>query len=704
MTEQNGTLSYPVDRIDELLDKIAKLDITTLLGCEFEGNTRWYASGEDVAIEQVEDHTYASVKIPVKEGMRFSVDVDSSIFGLPSWYTTDAKGVVINIGNTIYANGATSINIEEGAEAYLYVNNYIGNGYSPQVLLYHSIGQILDILGEKPDTKDVVTELNKKVNKVDGKGLSTNDYTNEEKAQVAKNTSDIAKNISDIAKNAEDITKKANTTEYYPSMAVGVADNLRGRGEATEEIFSYRPSAGTTDNISEEGVATMKRIKGNTIVWNQVVKFRDSTTLNGLTIINENNILRVSGTVTEAFSYDTCQLTAYFSKGLKRDGRKYLISINAPDGIAYGINGFPIVNTKPYFWSDGAGGVFNGYISIKTPVGTTVDYVFSNPQIIDLTQMFGAGNEPTTVEEFYERIPMGIDPYAYNKGELLSVNVESIVTNGFNQWDGQWELGNISTTNGNGASATNSVRSKNYIPVIGGLPYYFRKVDGQEMGVYAYDNDYDFIGVFTGGEFKPASSTKNITNTIVTLPIDAHFIKFRVFPIISETYNDICINLSHSGVRDGEYEPYEERVHEIPEITQYFPEGMRSVGGVFDEINDHEVVQRVGQRVYAEGDNDNPAVMTDGVNTIYPLDTPVVTPITARAINLNYTVWDWGTERAVSDVPSAPFRADIIYGFNAVDTIRMNKSDIKVLLQRIEALESKVAESEAKVVVEQSVE
>jgi hypothetical protein len=124
---------------------------------------------------------------------------------------------------------------------------------------------------------------------------------------------------------------------------------------------------------------------------------------------------------------------------------------------------------------------------------------------------------------------------------------------------------------------------------------------------------------------------------------------------------------------------------------------MKSVGVVFDEMNEHEAVQRVGQRAYSEGDNDNPAVMTDGVNTVYPLDKPILTPMPARAINLNYPVWDWGTERAVSDVPSAPFRADIIYGFNAVDTIRTNKLNIEDILRRL-------AELEAKTVVEQSVE
>jgi hypothetical protein len=56
---------------------------------------------------------------------------------------------------------------------------------------------------------------------------------------------------------------------------------------------------------------------------------------------------------------------------------------------------------------------------------------------------------------------------------------------------------------------------------------------------------------------------------------------------------------------------------------------------------------------------------------------------------LDYEVSDFGTEEAVSKGESAPFRADIVYGFNAVDTIRNNRTMIEELLARIEALEGK---------------
>ena len=49
---------------------------------------------------------------------------------------------------------------------------------------------------------------------------------------------------------------------------------------------------------------------------------------------------------------------------------------------------------------------------------------FKNYEVFDLTQMFGEGNEPATVEEFKAMFPL--DYYEYNEGELVSANVVSV--------------------------------------------------------------------------------------------------------------------------------------------------------------------------------------------------------------------------------------------------------------------------------------
>lgn len=59
---------------------------------------------------------------------------------------------------------------------------------------------------------------------------------------------------------------------------------------------------------------------------------------------------------------------------------------------------------------------------------------FSNHEIFDLTQMFGIGNEPTSVEEFEKIFPA--DYYPYNAGEIISAGTEEVVEQGANLYYG----------------------------------------------------------------------------------------------------------------------------------------------------------------------------------------------------------------------------------------------------------------------------
>ena len=72
----------------------------------------------------------------------------------------------------------------------------------------------------------------------------------------------------------------------------------------------------------------------------------------------------------------------------------------------------------------------------------------------------------------------------------------------------------------------------------------------------------------------------------------------------------------------------------------------------------------------------------DGVILYYEINAPTTYEYD-QPFNLDYRVADFGTEEAISSQPSAPFRADIIYQFNAVDMIRE-------LWAKVQALEAKL--------------
>ena len=439
-------------------------------------------------------------------------------------------------------------------------------------------------------------------------------------------------------------TSNALTVPY--AQRADFATDLSGRVEATPEVFTYRPSAG--DKSIKDDNAFIRRVKGNSVVWNQLVKNGDfASTGNWVSNDNASTTLTIEGgkaVVTSKYAgtgLDAVAIRQTLPTSVAN--HKYFVSLD-----------FRTNNTalKAHFEYYRA---FSGYASSMFRDGDTYSSIFTakesgatnfllkpqgtkavgdvwewdNVMVIDLTAMFDAGNEPATVEEFRELYPNSY--YPYNAGELRNLNCYGIKTVGFNEFNGV------------------------YAKVLRGETYYL-------------GGEYTSIG-FTA-ELGGITETITIPSNRLYTPTETGY--------IYATGTDICINLSHTGYRDGEYAPYKEVTHALPlsQITNGQP--LRKAGSVYDEINETEYIKRVGVRSYTEGDKDDAALLTDGTYTNYPLAEPIVTPITTP-IDFNYYVEDFGTEEALLTEDSAPFSADIVYQFNATDNIRQNRISIQKL-------------------------
>ena len=165
------------------------------------------------------------------------------------------------------------------------------------------------------------------------------------------------------------------------------------------------------------------------------------------------------------------------------------------------------------------------------------------------------------------------------------------------------------------------------------------------------------------------------------------------------TYNnDICINLSWSGYRNGEYEAYWDSTLALPITTitsggsAVFADGMKSCPVAYDELTSTKAIKRCDKRAYTAGDESDSTVITDGTNTIYALTTPVEYTLDSE-VNLNYRVDDFGTETLLPQNNATPTTAPIIYdvryAMNAVDTLRnlpknyISKDSLKNLLDKL---------------------
>lgn len=132
--------------------------------------------------------------------------------------------------------------------------------------------------------------------------------------------------------------------------------------------------------------------------------FETTLTRNGITFTDNGD-----GTITANGTSDGFA-TFVFSKNFNFiAGNKYYVS-TPYSIIAYKDNGTMkyaqgnILFTWKSNWE-----IVQVYMQINK--GITVSNLVFKPQLFDLTEMYGAGNEPTTVEEFREKFPNDLYPY-----------------------------------------------------------------------------------------------------------------------------------------------------------------------------------------------------------------------------------------------------------------------------------------------------
>ena len=226
-------------------------------------------------------------------------------------------------------------------------------------------------------------------------------------------------------------------------------------------------------------------------------------------------------------------------------------------------------------------------------------YSVKNITVFDLTLIYGEGNEPSTPEQFeadYLRWfgkPLTYEPY--DAGSLRSVQMQGLKTTGFNQWDEEWEVGGYDTSTGGKKNNTAVIRNKNKVRVLPNTTYYFKLPNG--IRVFEYDASENYLGI----------NTAVAVGTQLTTSTSTAFITFQVAS--STTYNnDICINISDTN-KNGTYEPYEEHNVSVPvttltgkvngqgESVVIFPDGMKGVGDIKDEIKVENGVTKAIKRI-----------------------------------------------------------------------------------------------------------
>lgn len=459
----------------------------------------------------------------------------------------------------------------------------------------------------------------------------------------------IATQINNLRKKVD---LKSFADGYYESMRVGTADNLTSKGDATEEIIMSRKAGG--DNQIEDGSANIKRIKGYSVVKNQ--------------IFDKNNDFH-SETVNQVVEGDKITYTPKMknnSPGSISWSSGWALLINRPANtnvyyyrilytrISKRLDIGEFEPTKPiiYFFSE--------RITFDAPFGDTIlvsgivhakgreqnnvvvscnDCIISleKVQIIDLTQMFGNGNEPATPDDFAKRLGYdSIDdvPYIpYNKGEIVNSFAEGIKT---------------TDTEGKVSERKWSETLKKYFP--DGL-----KSAGSAFDEIAPTKAVKRIGILNLGEIDWAQGGSNKKTSWVPDTFNAKGL--IVIPSSLEiAANIVCVKYLASGAVLVE----NQRKDKTIAINK---------GGwiyIYDSAYETATPEQFKQSL-------------QGVMLYYEMATPEETAY--DELNLTEQVSEGGTEEAIitDGKTSTPLRADIVYPIDAYNTIKANKTNIGTL-------------------------
>lgn len=375
-----------------------------------------------------------------------------------------------------------------------------------------------------------------------------------------------------------------------PFGPAGLAEALLDTDSAgAKQEFSLRKSGG-------DGGAYFRRLLGNTKAFNQLWGKPNTQTKQQVTISYDNaeKCYVLNGTALAGNSFFL--VGAFIVSGLPV-GHMGLISVEviggsytpgtAENGFVYAVYVANPAATTQLLNSAGrkeaiqtAAGGSEPYPTIKFYAGDVFDNLKVRVSCIDLTLMFGAGNEPATVAEFREKYPLLY--YAYGR-KLIHNKVAKVITKGANQWDDTQRVDGYYIRNTDGTEVPSPGSSHTgYVPVLPDTDYYFKQgVPNNEWGAY-YDKDKNYIS----GDTRFGQAGGAIFHT----PANCYYIRVTIQR--TDPSSNICINLSDAEI-NGQYFPYWERElalditnQEDTDGNKPFAGGMMSAGSAADYANE----------------------------------------------------------------------------------------------------------------------
>lgn len=349
--------------------------------------------------------------------------------------------------------------------------------------------------------------------------------------------------VQPLEKKAQVLELRVKSLEYQGSGKIGDDNILQGSAKSVAIPSATAPSGIIMElggNIEKDDTLTSRAgVVGNTKKYNQI---QAVSSYNG-SVSAWQNILQHIG-LNQNHKY-------FVSFVVKNNDTVYRWCIGDP-------NNQP--NTRTLHIS--SNGVYQRIVNCDeggtnarcwfTHWSGTATYDISNYMLVDLTDMYGAGNEPTSVEQFLTDYPQYNGYVPYTETTLSSPKFTEMSLVGENIWNEQWELGTISISSGRNVSSSTNIRSKDYINILPNTIYSTNQTT--TLYCFYYDENKEFLNTIgqtaVSGRF--------------TTPNNARYMRFRLSSSYGSTYNnDIAIVRGTSGT----YKPYNAQTLTLAEQT-----------------------------------------------------------------------------------------------------------------------------------------
>lgn len=371
------------------------------------------------------------------------------------------------------------------------------------------------------------------------------------------------------------------------------------------------------------GKATINKIIGNTLVYNQLLDDPQGTSTSYWRSNNNayTSVSVQSGGILITALQDTNGVGAFEISRKRTPNHKYFCKADVYPSNNMSVNltafavGYGTTHTlEAQKWKtiyneivELAGSSASGYFGLFCYMSQGQTLLFKNCMLIDLTLMFGAGNEPSA-DEFYN-MWCNVNYYDTNiHGSLLSFNGTGLKTIGKNifnpnitdvplsnctgtQVDGVISLtasGTDMYANRQATTGSNWTSSTGKLISVSPNSQYTLKLSNSSF-------NKQFISFFNRNLVATRNyvSTASSTYTFTTGDNEYYIVvRFGVGSAEIGTTYSTTIQLE-KGNTATTYEPYIENTIDLPTST-YFPNGMKSAGSVYDEFTYNKVTTRVG--------------------------------------------------------------------------------------------------------------